>query len=928
MNAQDKRLFLLDGMALIYRAYFAFSKNPRITSKGMNTSAMFGFTNTLLDLLNREKPTHIAVVFDTPAPTERHEMFPEYKAQRESMPEDLSKSIPYIFRIIEAFRIPVITMDGFEADDIIGTLAKKGEPLGYITYMVTPDKDYGQLVSDKIFMYKPGRQGNDFEIMGVPEVLQKWAVKRIDQVIDMLGLMGDASDNIPGIKGVGEKTAQKLLEEFDSMENILQNTDKLKGALREKIEQHADLGRLSKKLATIVLDVPIEFDETAFTVDPIDKDKIKEVFTELEFRTLLDRVLKNNTSSAPVQQSLFGSADGTAAVAQTFTVEKTTFETIETMPHKYTLIRTIPAIERMVAELIQQKDVCFDTETTGIDALNAELVGCSFSFKKGTGYYIPMPENREECMKYLEPLKEFFENEKVGKTGQNIKYDLMVLNNYGIEIKGSLFDTMLAHYLIEPEQRHGMDVLAERYLGYAPVSISTLIGKKGKGQLNMRDVDIEKVAEYATEDADITWQLREKLEPELDKIEVRSVFNDIEIPLIEVLASMETDGINLDKDFLKVYSRELQMLGLDLEQKIYAGAGQKFNIASPKQLGELMFDKLKLDPKAKKTKTGQYQTGEDILTKLANHHPLPSLILDYREIQKLKSTYVDALPSLVNTRTGRVHTSFNQAVAATGRLSSNNPNLQNIPIRTAKGREIRKAFIPRDEYHVLVSADYSQIELRIIASVSHDEGMIDAFKKGLDIHTATASRVFGVPLAQVDSEMRRRAKSVNFGIIYGISAFGLSNNIGISRDEAKTIIDNYFREFSGIKRYMEQTIHFCREHGFVKTIMGRRRYIRDITSQNQTVVGFAERNAINAPIQGSAADMIKLAMINIFKRLNKDGFKSRMILQVHDELVFDVPLDEVSNLKEMVKEEMERAMPLGVPVLVEAGSGKNWLEAH
>lgn len=923
----DKRLFLLDGMALIYRAFFAFSKNPRITSKGLNTSAMFGFTNTLLELLNREKPTHIAVVFDTSAPTERHIMYPLYKAQREAMPEDLKKSIPYIFSIIEGFRIPVITLDGYEADDIIGTLAKKGEPLGYITYMVTPDKDFGQLVSDKIFMYKPGRQGNDIEVMGITEICEKWQIKRVDQVIDMLGLMGDASDNIPGIPGIGEKTAQKLLAEFDTMENLLANTDKLKGKQKENVENFADQGLMSKKLATINIEVPIDFDEISLNLDPIDKKKIADVFTELEFKNLLNRVIGEIISSGPVQQSLFGDVASQAA-PKTRTIVESKKETIESTKHNYHLVQTVEEVEKLAEILLQQSEVCFDTETTGLDPLLAELVGCSFSYKKAEAWYIALPKNREACLTMLQPLLPFFEHTKIVKIGQNLKYDIAVLQNYDIRVVAPFFDTMLAHYLLEPDQRHNMDDLSENYLGYKPVSITSLIGKKGKGQLNMRDIDIEKVKEYAAEDADITFQLKEIFEPELDKIDVKNVFTDVEIPLIVVLADMEREGVNLDVPFLHKYSEELGAECAIVEKNIYEEAGLRFNIASPKQLGEVMFDKLKLDDKAKKTKTGQYQTGEDVLQKLAPHHALPQMILDFRQIQKLKSTYVDAMPLLVNPNTGRLHTSFNQAVAATGRLSSNNPNLQNIPIRTEKGREMRKAFIPRDENHVLMSADYSQIELRIIASISEDPGMMDAFAKGLDIHTATAAKVFGVDLTVVDTEMRRRAKTVNFGIIYGISAFGLAERVGISRTEAGAIIDAYFEQFPGIKKYMDDTINYCREHGFVKTLLGRKRYIRDITSQNRTVVGFAERNAINAPIQGSAADMIKLAMINVHHRMKKDKYESKMILQVHDELVFDVLKPELMELTAMVKEEMEKALPLKVPVLVEAGSGNNWLEAH
>ncbi len=937
--AEDKRLFLLDGMALIYRAFFAFSQNPRITSKGLNTSAVYGFANTLLDLLNKEKPTHIAVVFDTDKPTERHIEFEAYKAHREEMPEDLAKSIPYVFRLIEGFNIPVITMDGYEADDIIGTLAKKAEIHGYTTFMVTPDKDFGQLVSDHIFIFKPARMGNEMEILGVPEVLKRWDIENVNQVIDILGLMGDAVDNIPGVPGIGEVTAKKLVKQFGSVENLLANTAQLKGKQKENVENFSEQALLSKRLATININVPIDLDEKSLNLDPPNEEVLKELFNELEFRTLMKRifgeVITGNSVSSSGQVSLFGEGSGQSAASKEQSssrkeiveeVEVKDFNTINNVPHHYECVDSEEKINELVNLLINAIEICFDTETTDIDPINAELVGMSFSIAPGEAYYIPMPESRDECLKILNHFKVIFEHETIVKIGQNIKYDLLVLRNYGIEIKGPLFDTMLAHYLIEPDQRHGMDAMAEVYLNYSPISISTLIGKKGAGQLNMRNVPVEKVVDYAAEDADITLQLKKKLEPNLLD-ESLKVFQEIEIPLLRVLADMESEGVRIDKDFLNNYSKDLEDELAILEKDIFALAGISFNISSPKQLGEVLFEKLKLDPKAKKTKTGQYQTGEDILSELASKHDIAKKIIEFRQLQKLKSTYVDALPELINKKTGRVHTSFNQAVAATGRLSSTNPNLQNIPIRTDKGKEVRKAFIPENG-NVLLSADYSQIELRLIAAISKEEGMIEDFKKGLDIHTATAAKVFGVPLEEVDKDMRRKAKMVNFGIIYGISAFGLAQRLEIPRKEAAEIIENYFKQYPGIKRYMNDTIDNARMNGYVETVMGRRRYTRDINSNNQTVRGFAERNAINAPIQGSAADLIKLAMIKIHQRMKEENFKSKMILQVHDELLFDVVPDELDTLKKLVIHEMESAIKLDVPILVEAGSGNNWLEAH
>lgn len=937
--AEDKRLFLLDGMALIYRAFFAFSQNPRITSKGLNTSAVYGFANTLLDLLNKEKPTHIAVVFDTDKPTERHIEFEAYKAHREEMPEDLAKSIPYVFRLIEGFNIPVITMDGYEADDIIGTLAKKAEIHGYTTFMVTPDKDFGQLVSDNIYIFKPARMGNEMEILGVPEVLKRWDIENVNQVIDILGLMGDAVDNIPGVPGIGEVTAKKLVKQFGSVENLLANTAQLKGKQKENVENFSEQALLSKRLATININVPIDLDEKSLNLDPPNEEVLKELFNELEFRTLMKRifgeVITGNSVSASGQVSMFGGGSGQSAASKEPTpsrkeiieeAEVKDFNTINNVPHRYECVDSEEKIIELVNLLIQSSEICFDTETTDIDPINAELVGMSFSVAPGEAYYIPMPDKRDACLQILNHFKIIFEHENLLIIGQNIKYDLLVLRNYGVEIKAPLFDTMLAHYLIEPDQRHGMDAMAEVYLNYSPISISTLIGKKGAGQLNMRNVPIEKVVDYAAEDADITLQLKKKLEPNL-KDDSLKVFQDIEMPLLRVLADMESEGVRIDKDFLNNYSKDLEDELAILEKDIFALAGISFNISSPKQLGEVLFEKLKLDPKAKKTKTGQYQTGEDVLTDLASKHDIAKKIIEFRQLQKLKSTYVDALPELINKKTGRVHTSFNQAVAATGRLSSTNPNLQNIPIRTDKGKEVRKAFIPEDG-NILLSADYSQIELRLIAAISKEEGMIEDFKKGLDIHTATAAKVFGVPLEQVDKDMRRKAKMVNFGIIYGISAFGLAQRLEIPRKEAAEIIENYFKQYPGIKRYMNDTIDNARVNGYVETVMGRRRYTRDINSGNQTVRGFAERNAINAPIQGSAADLIKLAMIKIHKKLKEQNFKSKMILQVHDELLFDVVPDELETLKNLVIHEMQDAIQLDVPILVEAGSGNNWLEAH
>jgi DNA polymerase-1 len=936
----SKKLFLLDGMALIYRAHFALSKNPRFTSSGINTSAVMGFCNTLLEVLKKENPSHIAVVFDTSAPTERHVEFEAYKAHRESMPEDLSKALPYVVKLIEGFNIPVITSDGFEADDVIGTLAKQAEKEGFTVYCMTPDKDFAQLVSENIYVYKPARMGNDMEIMGVKEVLAKWEIEHVHQVIDILGLWGDAVDNIPGIPGIGEKTAKLLIKQYGSMENIIANSHELKGKQKENVENFAQQGLLSKKLATILLNAPVTFNAEEYLIGPPDKEKLEPLFAELEFRTLGKRVFGEDFSVADVkvqtsgQMDLFGNPqadNGITNIHISAAQAATAVEggkNIDNVAHQYFLIDNDEKIKDLINQLAQQKAFCFDTETTGIDANNAELVGLSFSFEAGKAYYVPVSSNFESAKATTHLFKNVLENPSIKKIGQNIKYDILILKWYGIEVAGELFDTMLAHYLIDPDTRHGMDVLAENYLGYTPVSITELIGKKGKNQDNMRDVEVETVKEYAAEDADITLQLEQVFAPLLADVNAEQLAKEIENPLVYVLADMEIEGVRIDMEQLQNYSKELEIEVNRLEKSVYEKAGVKFNLASPKQLGEVLFDKLKLDDKAKKTKTGQYQTGEDVLLALAPKSDIVQDILDFRQLQKLKSTYVDALPLLVNPKTGRVHTSYNQAVAATGRLSSNNPNLQNIPIRTARGREVRKAFIPRDENHILLSADYSQIELRIIAEISEDENMMEAFVNGLDIHTATAAKVYGIELNEVTSEQRRNAKAVNFGIIYGQSAFGLSQNLGIARKEAAEIIENYFTQYAGIKKYMADTMNFARENGYVETIMGRRRYLRDITSANQTVRGFAERNAINAPIQGSAADMIKIAMINIHKDIKEQKLQSKMTMQVHDELVFDVLKTEKDQIRSIILNRMQNAIKTTVPIVVEIGEGYNWLEAH
>lgn len=938
----QKKLFLLDAMALIYRAYYALIRNPRLTTTGRNTNAQFGFTTTLLDLINKEKPTHMAVAFDTHAPTERHTSFVDYKANREDAPEDLLDALPDIKRIIEGFNIPVIELDGYEADDVIGTLAWQAAASGYTVFMVTPDKDYGQLVKDNVFIWKPPYMGSKEEVLGPKEICDKWQIKDVHQVIDILGLMGDAVDNIPGIAGVGEKTAMKLLAQYGSLENILANADNIGGKMGEKIKAGHDNAILSKQLATIITNVPVSFHEEDFCLKEPNKEKLTEIFTELEFKTLGKRVLGDNFggqsdsgAKGRVQQTdLFGNTVDTPAATPAAAAEEEGLnilmadKNIENTPHNYQLTDSPEKRTALLTLLQQYNEVSFDTETTGTDANAVEIVGMSFSVVKGEGYYIPMPPDWEAARAILEEFRPLFENEKITFIGQNIKYDMIVLKWYGLEIPGKVFDTMLAHYLIEPEGRRSMDMLSAQYLQYAPVSIETLIGKKGKGQGSMRDVALDQIKEYAAEDADITLQLKEKFAPLLPQKAVEKVFYEVENPLVQVLTNMEYEGIRIDTQTLSDYSRELDTEIRRAEESVYEQAGVRFKLASPKQLGEVLFEKLQLDPKAKKTRTGQYATGEDVLQKLANKHKIVDDILIFRELSKLKSTYVDALPLMINARTNRVHTSYNQAVAVTGRLSSNNPNLQNIPIRTDRGREVRKAFVPRSEEFTLLSADYSQIELRIIAAISEDAGMSSAFRDGVDIHTATAAKVYGVDIADVTSDMRRNAKSVNFGIIYGVSAFGLSENLGIARGEAKTLIDNYFAQYPAIRDYMDNQIRYAQKNGYVETLLGRKRWLKDINSSNAVVRGYAERNAINMPIQGTAADMIKLAMIAVHKIFKANNLHSRMILQVHDELVFDAHQDEVEIIKPLIREAMKNALPLSVPVEVEIGTGKNWLEAH
>jgi len=949
--SDQKRLFLVDAYALIFRGYYAFIKNPRINSKGTDTSAIMGFMNSLLDVIKRERPDHLAVCFDKGGSADRVEMYEEYKANRDETPEGIKVAVPYILEILKAMHIPIMVKEGFEADDVIGTLSKQAEKEGYQTFMVTPDKDFAQLVSENIFMYRPKSFGGGYEVWGIPEVQKKFDVERPEQVIDFLGMMGDASDNIPGLPGVGEKTAKKFIKAYGSMEGLFANTHELKGKMKEKVEASKELGLLSKKLATIMLDVPVEFNAKDFELDQPDIAKVTEIFQELEFRRLIDNFLKTfavqpeetasdttakttdtkatpkETASAGAGQfSLFGGNPSSASEAEI--TNDFTRKTADTTSHFYQSIAPGMATKLFIKNLMNQTSVCFDTETTGLNPLTAELVGIAFSWEVGKGFYLPFSENKEEAQELLEALRPFFENEAIEKVGQNLKYDIKVLAKYNITVKGKLFDTMLAHYLINPDMRHNMDVLAETYLNYSPISIETLIGKKGKNQKSMRDVPLEIQTEYAVEDADITLQLKELFTNELGEANTQKLFDDIEIPLLRVLAAMELEGINLDTEFLNSLSNQLNSDIADLEQKIYTAAGEEFNIASPKQLGDILFDKMKLVAKPKKTKTGQYATGEEILSYLAKDHEIIQSILDFRGLSKLKSTYVDALPLQVEPSTGRVHTDYMQTVAATGRLSSNNPNLQNIPIRTERGRQVRKAFVPRNEDYTLLAADYSQIELRIIAALSEEETMIEAFKNGEDIHASTASKVFNVPLSEVTREQRSNAKTVNFGIIYGVSAFGLSNQTDLNRNEAKELIDTYYETYPKLKRYIGTQVDFARDNGYVQTVLGRRRYLKDINSRNAVVRGAAERNAVNAPIQGSAADIIKIAMINIYNKLNSNNYKTKMLLQVHDELVFDVYKPELEAIKTLVKTEMESAFNLSVPLDVDMDTGDNWLEAH
>ena len=947
--SDQKRVFLVDAFALIFRGYYAFIKNPQINSKGLDTSAIMGFMNSLLDVIKRERPDHLAVCFDKGGSVDRVEMFEAYKANRDETPEAIKIAVPYIQEILKAMHIPIMVKAGFEADDVIGTLSKQAEKEGYKTFMVTPDKDFAQLVSENIFMYKP-RFGGGYDIWGVPEVQEKFGVTDPLQVIDFLGMMGDSADNIPGLPGVGEKTAKKFLATYGSIENLLANTHELKGKMKEKVEAAKDLGMLSKKLATIMLDVPVTFNAKDFELDQPDIAQVTALFSELEFRNLLTNFTKTfavedaaktnsvenaseeKTNAAPKkgapstegQFDLFA-APGTGSISEAEVASG--FKTISTTSHFYQHIDSPFSRKLLIRKLMEQTSVCFDTETTGLKALEVELIGIAFSYEAGKGYYVSFPEDQDETKTILEEFRPFFES-KIEKIGHNLKYDIKVLSNYGVPVKGKLFDTMIAHYLINPDMRHTMDMLAETYLNYQPISITELIGKKGKNQLSMRVIPIADQTEYAVEDADITFQLKQLFTSELESGNVTKLFNDIELPLVSVLTAMEIEGININTDFLNKLSVTLTNDINRLEKNIYEQAGEEFNIASPKQLGIVLFEKMELVKKPKKTKTGQYATGEDILSYLAKEHEIIRDIQEYRQYKKLQSTYVDALPNEVNPKTGRIHTQYMQAVAATGRLSSNNPNLQNIPIRTERGKEVRKSFIPRDENYVLLAADYSQIELRIIAALSAEENMMEAFKNGEDIHASTAAKVFNIPLEEVTREQRSNAKTVNFGIVYGVSAFGLSNQTNLSRSEAKELIDTYYETYPKLKAYMSAQVDFAREHGYVETVLNRRRYLKDINSRNAMVRSGAERNAVNAPIQGSAADIIKLAMINIHNRFEKENFKSKMLLQVHDELVFDAHKDELETIKPIIKYEMENAFKMSVPLVVEVGTGENWLEAH
>lgn len=941
---KQKRLFLLDAYALIFRGYYAFIKNPRINSKGLDTSAILGFTNSLLDVIKRERPDHLAVCFDKGGSTDRIEIFPDYKANRDETPEGIKVAVPYIYKILEAMHIPIMVKEGYEADDIIGTLAKKAEKEGFQTFMVTPDKDFAQLVSDNIFMYRP-MFGGGYETWGVEEVKAKFEVQDPLQVIDFLGMKGDAVDNIPGLPGVGDKTAKKFINLYGSMEGLIENTHELNGKMKEKVEANAELGLLSKKLATILLDVPVAFDAKNFELDKPDHDKVNAIFQELEFRRLIENFrktfaaevpknqeekptkqavpIKNNNSAGTGQFSLFDAPQDNESIESSFKRAS-----LKSVSHFYQFVESDLAFDLFFEQLQKQKSVCFDTETTHLDALQADLVGIAFSWEAHKGFYVPFPEDPLKAQLLIDKLRPFFENDTTEKIGQNLKYDLKVLRKYNLSVEGPLFDTMIAHYLINPDMRHNMNVLSETYLNYSPQSIEELIGKKGKNQKTMREVPVKQIAEYAVEDADITFQLAQHFKKEMSGANTLNLFNTIEIPLIKVLADMELEGIRLDVDFLNSLSSDLDKDISALEESIYNKAGEVFNIASPKQLGVILFEKLKLVDKPKKTKTGQYSTAEDVLSYLAKDHEIIRAILEYRGLAKLKSTYVDALPEQVLETTGRIHTEYLQTVAATGRLSSINPNLQNIPIRTKRGRQVRKAFIPRDENYILLAADYSQIELRVIAALSEEETMIEAFKNGEDIHASTASRVFNVPISEVNREQRSNAKTVNFGIIYGVSAFGLSNQTDLSRTEAKALIDTYYTTYPKLRAFIADQVDFARDNGYVKTISDRRRYLKDINSRNAVVRGAAERNAVNAPIQGSAADIIKIAMIRIHDKLKNGNYKSKMLLQVHDELVFDVYMPELERIKRLIKDEMESAHTLNVPLDVEIDIGANWLEAH
>ncbi len=941
---QDKRLFLIDAYAMIFRGYYALIRNPRLTSKGLDTSAIFGFTNSLIELIRRERPTHLAVVFDVGEASVRTEDFSDYKANRSETPEAIKNAIPYIHRILEAMHIPILGVPGYEADDVIGTIACKAEKEGYTTFMVTPDKDFAQLVTDKIKIYKPGLKGGDIEILGVEEVKAKYEIEDPKQVIDFLAMMGDAVDNIPGLEGVGEKTAMKFLKEFGSIENLLANTNQLKGKLKEKVEASAERGILSKKLATIICDAPVEFHQEQYDLETPDFEKVKEVFEEIEFRRLYENLYRafapaasatvvtevevTVTETTPQQKAAqaVGQLD-LFATYEDLDQATSTKSTIEQNDHLYQFVDNPKAQKILVNNLLKQKVVCFDTETTSLNELEAELVGMSFSYKKGLAYYVPLSEDQGEVLQTLEIFRPFFEKEDLVKVAHNLKFDYKILKRYNITVKGAMFDTMIAHYLLNPDGRHGMDYLSEVYLNYKPVSIETIIGKKGKKQGNFRDADLRTQTDYAAEDADVTFQLYELFAPQLKKENLEDLFFSIEMPLMEVLAKMELEGISLDEKWLAQESIDLENDLRQLESKIFEISGEEFNMNSPKQLGEILFEKMQLDPKAKKTKTGQYATSEDVLQKLSSKHEIIKHILEYRTYQKLKSTYVDALPSQIEKSDNRVHTNFSQTTAATGRLASVNPNLQNIPIRTLRGQQIRGAFVSA-EGKKIISADYSQIELRLIAEISGEDNMIKAFQNGEDIHASTAAKLFNIPLEEVSKTQRSQAKTVNFGIIYGQGAFALAEQTGLSRTEAKQMIEAYFETYPKLKEYMAEQVRKAREIGYVETLLGRKRHLKDINSNNFVVRGHAERNAVNAPVQGSAADVVKMAMIKIQKELEKEKLQTKMLLQVHDELIFEAPIDEVEVAKNIIKMEMENAVETQVPLLVEVGVGNNWLEAH